>query len=175
MCTSPSTTPSGATSGPRSNNAGRAGPRPPREPRGLRPRARLRPTRRGRRPPGRRTACQIPEDLGHVEKWQLAPDMLDETRSWGIEVPLAVADPGTVMPLPSGSAAQRAGRRPPVRPPRTRPAWPPPPRPRYIAADAPQPTGEHRVNWPKRPRSGSITELRTTLGSKPYTLEKSSP
>ncbi|OEJ48539.1 transposase [Streptomyces agglomeratus] len=42
----------------------------------------------------RRTACGIPEDMGHVEKWQLALDMLDETRSWGIEVPVAVADAG---------------------------------------------------------------------------------
>ncbi len=42
----------------------------------------------------RRTACQIPADVRHVEKWQLALDMLDETRSWGIGVPLAVADAG---------------------------------------------------------------------------------
>ncbi|MBN0049331.1 IS701 family transposase, partial [Streptomyces actuosus] len=42
----------------------------------------------------RRTACGIPDDIGHVEKWQLALDMLDETRSWGIEVPLVVADAG---------------------------------------------------------------------------------
>lgn len=43
-------------------------------------------------------------------------------------------------------------------------------RPRCSAAEAPRHTGEHRVNYPKRPRSRSDIEVRTTLGSMPYTL-----
>ncbi|MFF1682260.1 IS701 family transposase [Streptomyces sp. NPDC058256] len=42
----------------------------------------------------RRGRCGIPAQVGHVEKWQLALDMIDETRSWDIEVPLVVADAG---------------------------------------------------------------------------------
>lgn len=36
----------------------------------------------------------IPAQAGHVEKWQLALDMIDETRSLGIEVPQVIADGG---------------------------------------------------------------------------------
>lgn len=32
----------------------------------------------------RRRPCGIPAEVGHVEKWQLALDMIDEARSWGI-------------------------------------------------------------------------------------------
>ncbi|RKT09281.1 SRSO17 transposase [Streptomyces sp. 1114.5] len=42
----------------------------------------------------RRDRCGIPAGLGHVEKWQLALDMIDETRCWGVHVPLAIADAG---------------------------------------------------------------------------------
>jgi SRSO17 transposase len=42
----------------------------------------------------RRTRCGIPDHVGHVERWQLALDMIDETLSWGIDLPLVVADAG---------------------------------------------------------------------------------
>ncbi|MFE9287988.1 IS701 family transposase [Streptomyces olivaceus] len=43
----------------------------------------------------RRARCAIPAEVGHVEKWQLALDMIDETRSWGgIEVPQVIGDGG---------------------------------------------------------------------------------
>jgi SRSO17 transposase len=42
----------------------------------------------------RRAKCGIPAEASHVEKWQSAPDMIDEMHSWGIDVPLAVTDGG---------------------------------------------------------------------------------
>jgi SRSO17 transposase len=40
----------------------------------------------------RRARAHLPDDVGHVEKWRLALDMIDELRSWGIEPPVVLAD-----------------------------------------------------------------------------------
>ncbi|MFE4579198.1 transposase [Streptomyces chartreusis] len=56
----------------------------------------------------RRIRCGILTGVGHAEKWQLALDMIDETRSWGIDIPLVVADAGSVMPPPSTWAWRNA-------------------------------------------------------------------
>ncbi|PZG84382.1 IS701 family transposase [Streptomyces sp. NTH33] len=42
----------------------------------------------------RRLRARIPDDVGHVPKWQLALDMVDELRCWGLDPPLVVADEG---------------------------------------------------------------------------------
>jgi SRSO17 transposase len=42
----------------------------------------------------RRRRARIPDDVGHVEKWRPAIDMVDELRCWGLEPPLVVADEG---------------------------------------------------------------------------------
>ena len=42
----------------------------------------------------RRRAAHVPDEVGHVPKWQLALDMVDELRCWGLDPPLVVADEG---------------------------------------------------------------------------------
>ena len=42
----------------------------------------------------RRARAGIPVDVGHVPKWQLALDMIDELDQWGQHPPLVVADAG---------------------------------------------------------------------------------
>ncbi|GAB2809414.1 hypothetical protein GCM10027073_47400 [Streptomyces chlorus] len=42
----------------------------------------------------RRRRARVPEETGHVEKWRLAVDMVDELRCWGLDPPLVVADEG---------------------------------------------------------------------------------
>jgi SRSO17 transposase len=40
----------------------------------------------------RRRRAHVPDDVGHVPKWQPALDMVDEPRCWGLDPPLVVAD-----------------------------------------------------------------------------------
>ncbi|MGW5203016.1 IS701 family transposase [Streptomyces spiralis] len=42
----------------------------------------------------RRRRCQVPDGVGHREKWRLALDTLDELATWGLVPPVAVADAG---------------------------------------------------------------------------------
>ncbi|MFB9546429.1 IS701 family transposase [Micromonospora sagamiensis] len=42
----------------------------------------------------RRARAQIPDDVGHREKWRLGLDMIDEVTGWGVTAPLIVADAG---------------------------------------------------------------------------------
>lgn len=42
----------------------------------------------------RRARAQIPDDVGHREKWRLGLDMIDEVIGWGLRPPLIVADAG---------------------------------------------------------------------------------
>lgn len=42
----------------------------------------------------RRRKARIPDGVGHVPKWRLALDMLDELAGWGLRAPLVVADEG---------------------------------------------------------------------------------
>lgn len=42
----------------------------------------------------RRARCRIPDEAGHIEKWQLAIDMIDELVCWGLDPPVVVADEG---------------------------------------------------------------------------------
>lgn len=40
----------------------------------------------------RRAACKVPDDVTHRPKWQLALDMIDELRSWGLVAPPVLGD-----------------------------------------------------------------------------------
>lgn len=42
----------------------------------------------------RRRRCQVPDEVGHREKWRLALDTLDELAGWGLVPPVLVADAG---------------------------------------------------------------------------------
>jgi SRSO17 transposase len=42
----------------------------------------------------RRAKSHVPDDIRHVPKWQLALEMIDELRGWGLEPPVVLADAG---------------------------------------------------------------------------------
>jgi hypothetical protein len=57
----------------------------------------------------RRERCGIPPDVGHVEKWQLALDMIDEPGPGASMCPWSWPTAATGTPRPSGSAWRNAG------------------------------------------------------------------
>jgi SRSO17 transposase len=42
----------------------------------------------------RRRKAHVPDGVGHVEKWRLALEMVDQLRGWGLEPPVLCADAG---------------------------------------------------------------------------------
>ncbi len=44
--------------------------------------------------PARRRITGVPDQIGHREKWRLAPEVLDELAGWGLVPPVVVADAG---------------------------------------------------------------------------------
>ena len=40
----------------------------------------------------RRTACRVPDDIGHQPKWKLALEMIDELAGWGVQAPPVLGD-----------------------------------------------------------------------------------
>jgi hypothetical protein len=54
----------------------------------------------------RRAKAHVPDDVRHVPKWQLALDMIDELRGWGLVPPVIGAD-GAMARSPSSAKASR--------------------------------------------------------------------
>jgi SRSO17 transposase len=132
---------------------------------------------------GRRRRAHIPDDVGHVAKWQLAIDMVDELQCWGLDPPLIVADEGYGqdgafrLALEERGIAYVVGVRSdtavlPEAATRTAPAWSGtgrPPVPRYRQAPTSVRTlvlgagrgALHRVTW----RRGSKGPLRSRFAA----------
>ncbi|MFI6074791.1 transposase [Actinoplanes sp. NPDC051343] len=88
--------------------------------------ARRCPQRRGRSPQARRghgRRSQIPAGTRHVQKWRLAPAMIDELLGWGLRPSILVADPAAATagrcPISSKFVFQRVAQpdRASLRPP----------------------------------------------------------
>jgi SRSO17 transposase len=59
----------------------------------------------------RRVACRVPDDIRHRPKWQLALDMIDELRDWGLDPPVVLGDAayGDITELRLGLDARGIG------------------------------------------------------------------